>query len=58
MKTQLEQLIERWEGTLENLRDELDTLLEDEDYDDHEVDNLQGHIERLESDLLAVRGLL
>jgi len=57
MKT-IEQLIENWEKTLVDFKEELDELLEDEDYDDHEVDNLQGHIERLESDILAVRELL
>jgi thiamine phosphate synthase YjbQ (UPF0047 family) len=57
MKTELEQLIETWEKNLKDLNEELDELIEDEDYDDHEGDNLQGHIERLESDLLAVKRL-
>jgi protein-arginine kinase activator protein McsA len=57
MKTELEQLIETWEKDLKELNEELDKLIEDEDYDDHDADNLQGHIERLESDLLAVKRL-
>ena len=58
MKT-LENLIKEWEKTLEELEKELDEKNNDEEYDDdHDLDNLEGHIERLQSDLLAVRGLL
>ena len=45
--------------TLEELEKELDEKNNDEEYDDdHDLDNLEGHIERLQSDLLAVRELL
>ena len=54
----IEQLIKEWGQTLKELEEELDEKIKDEDYDDHDVDNLEGHIERLQSDLLSLRELL
>ncbi|MDF2736197.1 MAG: hypothetical protein K0S93_53 [Nitrososphaeraceae archaeon] len=56
----LSQKIDEWNKDLDKMNKELDEWndVDYEDQDDHDIDNLAGHIERLESVLLSLRELV
>lgn len=63
LESKIKSLIKDWENNLKEFEVEMEEwnrIAEEEpdDYDDHEVDNLQGHIECLESRILGLKELL
>lgn len=60
LESKIKSLIKDWENDLKEFEvemEEWDRIAEEEpdDYDDHEVDNLQGHIECKMSSILALK---